>query len=182
MEEIGDEVDFYFNTPNERSRPGYLKMGYVEWATVRQRVGFIRPTPIQLGNPVGRADAPDVMATSMSDEYLDWRYRLCPRYRYGLFGDPSTDEPNGIVCRVRRWRNQRLLVVSELWGSLATQRALVRGAAAHFGTRAVWLTHAQREAAGLSFATSGTVVTRRDVGVDPPPVPAFSVGDIEDVI
>ncbi len=41
LEELRDEVSFVFNTPNDQSRPGYLKMG---WQEIGRLPTAVRPT------------------------------------------------------------------------------------------------------------------------------------------
>jgi GNAT superfamily N-acetyltransferase len=43
LEELRDDVSFVFNTPNDQSRPGYLKMG---WQVVGRLPTAVRPTGI----------------------------------------------------------------------------------------------------------------------------------------
>ena len=51
MNAVGDDIDFYFNTPNRQSRPGYLKMGYVQWTSVVQHAGVVISRRARLGSP-----------------------------------------------------------------------------------------------------------------------------------
>ena len=101
-------VDFVFNTPNEKSRPGYLKMGWtqvgrlpasVRMASPRSAVRMARAkvpaarqsTPTDVGRPAAEvlADptltalldsaAPDVrLHTRRTPEHLRWRYGFAP--------------------------------------------------------------------------------------------------------
>ena len=50
-----DGVDFVFNTPNARSRPGYLKMG---WQVVGRLAAAVRPTRWRFVTVVGTARRP----------------------------------------------------------------------------------------------------------------------------
>ncbi|MCU1429171.1 MAG: Acetyltransferase domain [Actinomycetia bacterium] len=43
LDELRDEIDFVFNTPNDQSRPGYLKMG---WVLVGRLPVFARPVSV----------------------------------------------------------------------------------------------------------------------------------------
>lgn len=123
-------VDFVFNTPNDQSRPGYLKMGWIDVG--RLPVAF-RPTsfgalvrvarartaaekwseesPVGvpaldvLGNDAiaGLLDsrpAPAGLATPLSADYLQWRYGLEPLH-YRAWA-PDAVEDGVVVFRVRR--------------------------------------------------------------------------------
>lgn len=103
-----DGVDFVFNTPNEQSRPGYLKMG---WTEVGRLPTSVRPasltsplrmararvpaerwsTPSDAGRPaeevLGDASLADLLAVLSPDDrlhtrrtpaYLRWRYGFGP--------------------------------------------------------------------------------------------------------
>ena len=59
---------FIFNTPNEQSKPGYLKMGFVEWARVRQRLGIVRPKKSKLGDPRPPGDSTSERNSNVSRE------------------------------------------------------------------------------------------------------------------
>jgi GNAT superfamily N-acetyltransferase len=106
---LGEEgVDFVFNTPNERSRPGYLRMG---WQPVRRLPVRARPASLRSLTRIARARTPadkwsletaagspidealadpaavDALLRSLADDglrtrrslaYLRWRYGLAP--------------------------------------------------------------------------------------------------------
>ena len=56
LEELrADGVGFVFNTPNEKSRPGYLKMG---WSLVGRLATFVRPTSLTALPRIARARVP----------------------------------------------------------------------------------------------------------------------------
>jgi hypothetical protein len=130
---------FVFNTPNDKSRPGYLKMGWVEAGRVGFGVGLrsigrvskiIRsrtaaekpslPTP-ELGIDVmdgldsidTNASTEDQMATAHTSETLAWRYAGGPiEYRWLPLGDSG-----GCVVRLRARGLARELVIAEVLGS-----------------------------------------------------------------
>lgn len=183
MAQVGTDTHFLFNTPNEQSRPGYLKMGFVDWATVIHRLSVLRPVETKMG-PVtlGTEARGDSMRTAMTEEFLDWRYRRCPEHHYELFGIQAEDRPNGIVLRIRSWHGRRLMVVSELWGSAQTRRTLLRAAAARVNTQLAWVDESHCDQLGMSVRASRTVVTRRDLSAVVLPEPRLSIGDVEDVI
>ena len=182
--EVGNDIDFFYNTPNEESRGGYFKMGFVQWTTVGQRIGVIRPRGASLRSPwLNRwSYSHRRMVTAMSDEFLAWRYERCPRHEYTLLGLANSATPNGVVSRLRHWRGLRLLVVAELWGSQIDCTALVRAAAHRSSTSLVWFADIHRRSIPVSFRRPGTLVTRYDVGAEPPLPASFSLGDLEAVL
>ncbi|WP_205509177.1 GNAT family N-acetyltransferase [Longitalea arenae] len=108
-------VHFVFNTPNDQSRPGYLKMGWVQQGRMPLKfkvpnpvalalaVAFKKgktapvaedPTPVQQWEPkvfelmnryAGSND--DQLQTVLSAEYIRWRYADNPLFRYNYFTD-----------------------------------------------------------------------------------------------
>jgi predicted GNAT family acetyltransferase len=127
-------VDLIFNTPNEKSAPGYLKMGWSEVGQIRPRVrprlgrtvvpgdsGIVDPFDVL---PTAREFAPQPvedreqrgLRTPRTIAYQKWRYTGHPTARYGWVGEGA----QGAVVRgsVRRGRTE--LLITELWGGGAT--------------------------------------------------------------
>jgi GNAT superfamily N-acetyltransferase len=112
LEEAREQADLVFNTPNEKSLPGYLKMGWRVVGRVPIRVRVRRPITLfrtlrrppdgQPPSPVGGDPAMDVLAdedgvtallrridepglrlsTRRTLEYLRWRYGSAPLLGY----------------------------------------------------------------------------------------------------
>lgn len=124
-------ISFVFNTPNARSRPGYLKMG---WHPVARLPVAIRPrSPLTLlhllrartpatkwSTPTtAAAPAPDVLLagsgagaadpatrtnglrTIRTDEYLQWRYGF-PELHYRALPAPDGPEAGIAIFRLRK--------------------------------------------------------------------------------
>ena len=129
-----DGVDLIFNTPNDKSAPGYLSMGWshVSWIGVqaRLRLGAAVAPPDQEPPSIG-VMAPGVSAaesirdpdpesypprltTMMSPEYFDWRFRRHPTASYGWMGDGA--DSGGVVRASTRGRYSEL-VISHLVGN-----------------------------------------------------------------
>lgn len=177
------QCDLFFNTPNQSSRPGYFRLGFKEWAVVRQHVGVVSSRPARLTEMTERGDDSEPgMSTDRGLGYLEWRYRSCPRHNYRLVSLEAASGPNGIVYRPRRGRWGRVLVVSELWGAKVERKALIAAATATEGTRLVWVAARDRDVLTIARKRGGTLVTHRPARETSLPVPTFSVGDIEDVI
>lgn len=141
-------VDMVFNTPNEQSRPGYLKLG---WRLVGRLPVLLRPRtptaaprilrarqpaalwsePTTAGEPVGSATGAselladrggglDGLRTRRDDDYFAWRYGFEPLH-YRLL--PSAR--GCAVFRVRRRGRATEAVVAELSADSAARRRRV---------------------------------------------------------
>lgn len=138
-----DGVDMIFNTPNSKSKPGYLKMGWREvgriGAMIRPSLSLMRTTRedealdpdrfLRDPRPVtasGLTDRPARgLRTPRTERYLDWRFTSHPSASYFATGD----ERGAAVLRPNLRRGRRELVVADLFGSPAAGvRAAVSGA------------------------------------------------------
>ena len=125
-----DGVDLVFNTPNEKSGAGYLKMGWQEVGPIgvmvrpgigmlRRQVGGIPETqdlvpgsePLEEFPPV-TLRPPRGLRTPRTAEYLRWRFTAHPTARYALV----TSAGGLAVVRPNLRRGRRELVLSELIG------------------------------------------------------------------
>jgi GNAT superfamily N-acetyltransferase len=125
-------VDFVFNTPNDQSRPGYLRMGWTQvgrlplearashaaglWRMRSARVpagrwpvatdaGVDAPTLLAhdgVTRLLARLDAPTGLRTRRSAEYLRWRYGL-PALGYRAL---ALDDDPAAGLAVFRWRRR----------------------------------------------------------------------------
>lgn len=126
-------VQLVFNTPNQKSAPGYLKMGWKEVSgigvMVRPRLGAsaratddsipsidrLAPTLSAPGNSVGIEDrAPLGLRTPRTPGYLEWRFTQHPTASYGWLSDRSG---GGLIARANTRSGRTELVVSDLLGS-----------------------------------------------------------------
>lgn len=154
--EVG--IQLIFNTPNERSRPGSLKMGWSDVGPIRV---MVRPHPTRLarrtaasfptidelapdagaitpgGSEVVRIDdgptdglGPHGLRTPRSAEYMEWRFAGHPTARYA-----EVVRPGGVAVLRANQRNGRSeLVISDALGPNPTDavRATVRGSRADY--------------------------------------------------
>lgn len=126
-------VDLVFNTPNEKSAPGYLKMGWRDVSGIgvmvrprfgrstkpnRQRPPSIEELAPSLDSPSGSFDTVDRPArglrTPRTSAYLDWRFTQHPTASYGWLADRSG---GGLMARANTRSKRTELVVSDLLGS-----------------------------------------------------------------
>lgn len=128
-----DGVDLVFNTPNEQSAPGYLKMGWKHitfiGAQVRPRIGRSlspsadHPPRIERLLPSARpameveptaGDRPQsALHTPQSQDYLRWRFTGHP---YASYGWVPGNSGGGLVVRASERRGRSELVASDLIG------------------------------------------------------------------
>jgi GNAT superfamily N-acetyltransferase len=107
-------IHFVFNTPNDQSRPGYLKMGWVQQGKMPLKLKVLNPIALayaiafKKGKGAAGADDPtpaqtwdprvfDLMKnysindkhlnTAISSSYIRWRYADNPLFRYNYFTD-----------------------------------------------------------------------------------------------
>jgi N-acetylglutamate synthase-like GNAT family acetyltransferase len=107
-------IHFVFNTPNDQSRPGYLKMGWVQQGRMPLKFKVLNPiglaynlafkkgksgsaaedpTPEQSWDPRvfslmdNFAGNTDQLNTVLSTSYIRWRYANNPLFRYNYFTD-----------------------------------------------------------------------------------------------
>lgn len=141
-----DGVDFVFNTPNDNSRPGYLRMGWREVGRVATRfavsgVGALPrlarartaadkwSLPLDVGEPVDRVvddlvdlaattPAPAGWATDRTADHLRWRYGFEPLHYRVLRADDGA-----AIIRVRTRGPATEAVLAELF---APDRAVAR--------------------------------------------------------
>lgn len=148
-----DGVDLVFNTPNQKSLPGYLKMGWTQvtrwpiWLRVRRPLALggaaLRrdlspggPMPVAPGVLVPAAEAlgdglalhpeavPDRVHTRRSLPYLRWRYASGPIPYHALTADDAT-----VILRVRsRGRLPEAVVTEVIAPDAATARRALSAA------------------------------------------------------
>ncbi|WP_315817016.1 GNAT family N-acetyltransferase [Paraflavitalea speifideaquila] len=119
-------VLFVFNTPNSQSKPGYLKMGWVEQGRMPLKIKLLKPfsilraklfdkekytrleddpTPFQkwtqgvLNSLEHLVQKNEQLTTLLSPQYISWRYANNPLFNYNYF----TDQENFLlISRIKR--------------------------------------------------------------------------------
>lgn len=145
IEDLASQADFIFNTPNDKSLPGYLKMGWRLVGRIPVSLRIVHPvrlagralgigassdpatgTTPSLGGAFERASDPDAsdqrLRTPRSARYLQWRYEDAPllHYRYLDTADGAA------VYRVRRRGRFTESTITEIFsGSGPTGSALL---------------------------------------------------------
>ncbi len=143
-------VDLVFNTPNKRSAPGYLNMGWRHVANlgvlVRHRLGRSvtpsRDTPPSIADmapglhvldrrvPDATDRTPLGLRTPRSESYLHWRFEAHPTASYGYLAGTNGDV---VFARASSRGSASELVVSDLFGTDSNMiRLLARSARARY--------------------------------------------------
>ena len=182
LDQLAGEVDLLFNTPNENSLPGYLKMGFRPWSEVSTKFALVRHERSELTEHIGvPPETADVVETVRSPSFMEWRYERCPVYQYRGFSLANADHENGAVARVRQTKGRRVVVFAELWGPEQSRTVLVRSVCRALGSRIAFLTE-QSHNSPFVWDGGKTVVTTRRIGSVEPEHAIFGIGDIEDVL
>lgn len=140
-------IDLIFNTPNEKSAPGYLKMGWKEVGHIRP---MVRPRLGRATHPGGNGltslasvlpeadgviptkpfDRPPMgLRTPRTPEYVDWRFHRHPSARYGFVADHGT---GGAIVRASVRRGRTELLITELSSEARFIRSLARAHRARY--------------------------------------------------
>jgi len=200
-----DGVGFVFNTPNDQSRPGYLKMGWRELgrppAVVRPHglMGVARaaasrapaelwsvssnagePAAAVLGSDLPRTSAPSGVSTDRTADHLWWRYAGLPALDYRAL---RTDDGIAVFRLRRRGRATEAALCETLsvdsQGARRLIRAVARAAAAD---HVLFLGRPRPWVGELPVPGGGPVVTWRELTLTEP-VPlgrwTLSLGDVE---
>ena len=191
-------IPLVFNTPNSKSLPGYLKLGWREvakwpmWLRVRRPVkmaGAAVRRDLSSGGPV----APGSDRLRTADELLGranlrWRYAEGPLPYHGLFAD---DPPALVLARIRSRGSLTEAVVCEALGDSGALSGLLREvpraakadhAVAHFGPGSA-AHEALRGAGYRRLPKAGMTFVVRPPPGSPDPLAAsswsLSLGDLE---
>jgi GNAT superfamily N-acetyltransferase len=150
LDSLRGEADLVFNTPNSRSLPGYLKLGWQVAGTVPVRVRPARPWP-RARRPAVEAESAaaaladgaavaalldeaseldERLATPRDPAYLRWRYTGLPPLDYRALRESAGGRLRGLALfRVRRRGRLRDAALAELIvapDGRATARRLLR--------------------------------------------------------
>ena len=201
-------VDFVFNTPNDQSRPGYLKMGWREVGRLPAAVRFTGPTgalhavrsrvpaerwstELDVGVPVldwleglgpaGRLPVPtDVreIRTNIDDEFLAWRFGT-ELLAYRAIDDGES----AVIVRARkRGASQELAVGAEFGKQKATQRLATAVAKDSGCSYAIRIGRPSPATGYAALPGGGPILTWRavnDEGFPPLPNWRLALGDVE---
>ncbi|TFV97273.1 GNAT family N-acetyltransferase [Algoriphagus kandeliae] len=127
LEELQNEgVQFIFNTPNEKSLPGYLKMGWQTWGKLPLKIKL--KVPRKSKEPLPPSDWSQVallikkieseypiqsgIHTRLVPGYLNWRYMSCPITDYQYLSDGDTFL---LIYRLKDGKKGKELRITDLY-------------------------------------------------------------------
>jgi GNAT superfamily N-acetyltransferase len=156
LDALDGDVDLVFNTPNQKSGPGYMKLGWREVGRVPVRVRVRRPLRLVAGRRGGPRPEPPVeaeraatvlartaavqrllqheppargLATRRDPGYLAWRYGEAPLLGYRVVAEERDGELAGLaIFRVRPRGGLWETTIAEVLagGDARTARRLLR--------------------------------------------------------
>lgn len=176
-----------FNTPNDQSRPGYIKMG---WERVGKIEVAVKPSFFSLWKIFWNKNQPSVKVMATHDElkdlcdnwnkklkkrknfftpksveYLLWRYELNPLQQYSVYADFSIFLAAGIKKRkgIKELRITEL-ILNETSSSSSLARKIIRKWAFDYGVQVI--TFSPKLPSPVGFALNGKfgpILTVRDL-------------------
>jgi GNAT superfamily N-acetyltransferase len=202
-----DGIAFVFNTPNDQSRPGYLKMGWVvegrvpvqvrpcSLSGVRRMLGARTAAetwslPLDVGEPLGQLDVglvdgsssrgrgePADLRTDRTPDFVRWRYAGCPAV--ASRGVPVDEGVVVVRCRSRGSAIE--CTVGDVLGSVRARHAGagVRSAMRQAGADYAIASTSSPIGGMLRTARLGPVLTRRPLSAQSPTPLCLSLGDLE---
>src|SRR5882672_10599896 len=113
-------IDFVFNTPNDQSKPGYLKMGWKDAGKLAVTIGYplavhrhtMNSSEIPLGEMMSypgmealvnlKSHQGNFLITRFSVRYLRWRYLDCTTIDYYCLNDFAGEASFAVIYRIKR--------------------------------------------------------------------------------
>ncbi|GMQ26617.1 hypothetical protein Aoki45_33000 [Algoriphagus sp. oki45] len=207
IEEIKKEgVDLIFNTPNKKSTPGYLKMGWEKWNRLPLQIGlnwnsfFLKANELifsdwdSLGSIIEKLESqsPEInlVHTRLRPGYIFWRYRYCPLFPYHFVSD---GENYLLIYRLKKnsWGKEfricDFFIVDRNRKSLLSQvQKELKSIARSSGARWISVSGQKSDESWRLISSPtlpiGPLITLRDLGkgINPLSLPwAWSLGDLE---
>jgi GNAT superfamily N-acetyltransferase len=198
-------IEFVFNTPNDNSRPGYLKMGWtVEgrvpvavrprspgalWRMARAKTAAdIWSLPVSVGEPVEQVVGPQLgdlappvpgrLVTDRSPDFLAWRYGGC----VAIASRALPAGGGAVLVRFRRRGRAIECTVGDVVGDVTARQAghAVRRAMRDAKADYAIATGSSGVSGMLPAPRLGPIQTRRAVSDEPNQLAlALSLGDVE---
>jgi hypothetical protein len=120
LEDCKQEYDLIFNTPNNKSLPGYLKMGWEEIVeTPSFKLGALYPYKNQLSLKYVEIEEINLIKetqctcqTNWNNDFLNWRYKS-DDYKKVIFENDST---HFLVYKISSIKRIKMIVIYEISG------------------------------------------------------------------
>ena len=175
LEMMKGNYDFIFNTPNNNSLPGYLKMG---WTKINSPVVFYF-TPVLFSlRKVKFTREKKVEGSGKNAAFANWRYSP-PRYHWAHFPDQSV-----IIYRVEKRRFFNLVIVVDTFFTTENLKQNVHSICSREKASGYIFLYSNKTRALKSFASlkrqTPVIVSKEASGIldnyD------FSLGDVEGIL
>ncbi len=183
LENCKGQYDFIFNTPNNNSLPGYLKMGWEKSTNSSTfRIGVINPFQAkphllrrELDTLPVLSDSGEALETNKTKNYLKWRY-VDPKYKIFTF------DKGLIVFSLTKIKGIKSFIVYELLGEKEYFNDLLLAVARRFNAYLVYY-YNSKDLHDLRLLASferkeAVVVLKENKKVSPDQL-NFSMGDLE---
>lgn len=185
--ENGD--DFIFNTPNDQSRPGYLKMGWQTAGKIKvglapswnsflelkknvQEYSISKNLSPELAQKLcnvwnNRLNSSSRMFTPKTPDYLHWRYEINPLQKYEVFADVGVY----LAANVRKRKGlKELRIVEYIFDENITDFSstlkIIKGWCSKFGIQVISFSPKLMQIGGPSLTGSfGPILTLRDLNL-----------------
>jgi hypothetical protein len=108
-----NQAAFIFNTPNDQSKPGYLKMGWIEWGRPLIQIlptfsflltNFSKDQARLLGHDFSKCKpvANQQVVVYKDAAYYNWRYQQIPMKQYGMKEVKVGNDVYWIIYRLKK--------------------------------------------------------------------------------
>jgi len=186
LQNIQEEYELVFNTPNSNSRPGYLKMG---WKAIENnfnyKVGIINL--LKKGENFQHISSSEIdfqkswieevpCQTNISSEYLGWRYKD-EEYKIANFDDKSI-----VIYKLAMLKGIQSIILVDSLGVQQEMKNKLTGICSRNNAKAIYyLDNVKNKSLNflINFNRGSQTVVRKDDGLGLGSKIAFSVGDLE---
>lgn len=198
------KIDFVFNTPNDKSKPGYLKMGWKEFGRI--------PLAIYAGNPfskffgqtealnsnwaelmmkndfwqsISNINTESKCHTPLSKDYINWRYARNPQFKYGFI---SNFNDFILIYRVKKHAFGNELRITDFFGNQKSNEFKSTFSNLKNNIKPFFVSCSGQSYLSINIIGTkidkGPIMTLKSVNVDIAPMLkkdfwAFSLGDLE---
>lgn len=183
LENCKGQYDFIFNTPNNNSLPGYLKMGWEKSGSCSNfRIGVINPfqtqphlTDTDLDLSLNSVEHSKTLETNKTTKYLKWRY-VDPKYKMFTF------DQGVVVFSLTKIKGIKAFIIYELLGNKENFNNLLLTVAKRFNAYLIYY-YNSKDLHDLSLLASfdrkeAVVVLKENQNVSMEDLD-FSLGDLE---
>ena len=188
LEDCRGTYDFVFNTPNNNSFPGYIKMG---WSSYDQNLYFRIALTFNWNKegsinliPIGDVDLNNVdlsseyYRTNFTTDFAHWRYKHAV-YNVAKFEKDSVELY--LFYKIGKIKKVKILIIQDIAGNAQLHKSAVKALASYLGVFTVY--YLDSPLLNLKFPISkkrknSIIVLKEDKEIKSVPL-TFSAGDLE---